>query len=124
MPPPTPDQQFGEIASVLVKQQLLQNPAQFGAAVEKGLRQPRPRGRKLHISEMHRVRDWKTWTEPLNIQIGGLAGAGASHSTRLIRRRGDPSVGHNSETTARLDHCPPSFGLLVGRILPHLFAQM
>jgi hypothetical protein len=79
---------FGEIASLLVKQQVLHSMSELASAIQTKLRKPRPRGRGLFVGQLNQIRDWKHWIEPLGISLAGTSGAGAAHSIRLMRRRG------------------------------------
>ena len=83
-----PDQMFGEIAGLLVRTATLLTPQCFIDAVRTGLKIPRSQNRGLYVGELSQSRDWKHWTDPLDLSIAGLAGAGAAHSIRLVRRRG------------------------------------
>jgi hypothetical protein len=83
-----PDQMFGEIAGLLVRMLTPLTPQCFIDAVRNGLKRPRNQNRGVYVGELPKTRDWKHWTEPLDVSIGGLAGAGAAHSIRLVRRRG------------------------------------
>ena len=57
-------------------------------AIRKGLGLQCPRGRKLHVDQIDKTRNWEEWVADLGVAISGYTSPGSSHSTRLIRRKG------------------------------------
>lgn len=49
----------------------------------------RSRGRGLHVDRLEKSRNWEAWVAELEVAISGYTDPGSSHSTRLIRRKGD-----------------------------------
>ena len=86
---PPADQIFGKIAGVLVKCLRLDTPLALMKAILKGLGLLRSRGRGLHVDRLEKSRNWEAWVAELEVAISGYTDPGSSHSTRLIRRKGD-----------------------------------